>query len=147
MSKSEIVKAFFDAVESINLEIAGTHLAENFTMKGPLPDPIPKDLFLSMMQSSLDAFSGFRHNIQDMVEDGNRITFIAEVEGKHTSDLVYPGLPVFRATNKHFRMPKEGNEIIFDGNKMVSLSTEQVEGAGLTGLLKQLGLEMPSPAN
>jgi len=78
--------------------------------------------------------------------DGGVVKISAELKGTHSGvlDLSPVGLGVTPATNKSFAMPREHGKVTIKGDKVASWVVERIEGGGLTGILGQLGLTVPT---
>lgn len=77
--------------------------------------------------------------------EGNVVRVTNQLTGTHTNDfdLSAMGLGVFPATGKSISNPEEQGETTVKDNKITSVHINAVEGGGLMGILKQLGVEPP----
>ena len=78
--------------------------------------------------------------------DGSVIRISSELKGTHrgTLDLSPLGLGATPATGKSFATPREHGRVTIKGDKVDLWVVDRVEGGGLTGVLGQLGLTVPT---
>jgi hypothetical protein len=55
-----------------------------------------------------------------------------------------PGMPPIPATNKKNSLPEERLEFTFVGEKITSLTSDNVPGGGIPGVLQQIGIPLPT---
>ena len=67
------------------------------------------------------------------------------LSGTHTQDLALPmfGIPLIPATGIAVELPQVQTEYTFDTGKVKAMHVETLAGGGLTGLLQQIGTELP----
>ncbi len=67
-----------------------------------------------------------------------------QITGTHTRDLVLPvpGMPPIPATGKRVSLPEEHITFTFKGDTLASLTSDNVPGGGIPGLLAQIGVPM-----
>jgi predicted ester cyclase len=145
MSKKDITDAFSAALESRDFEKAGSYLSDDFVFTGPVPQPVGKQEFLAIQRAVEDAFPDWSFNVHDVQEQGEKVTGAVKITGTHTRDLALPmpGIPVIPATGKKLSMPEEHLEFNFKGEKIASLTSDNVPGGGLPGVLAQIGVQLP----
>jgi hypothetical protein len=68
-----------------------------------------------------------------------------QITGTHTNTFqIAPlGLPLMPETNNSVALPVEHWEYVVKGNTIASIRVEQVSGGGITGILQQLGIDIP----
>jgi predicted ester cyclase len=145
MTKTETVKAFSAALEAREFEKAASYLADGFEFSGPVPQPIGKKEFIAIQSAFESAFEDWSFNSHDEVEQGDKVVAAVQITGTHTRDLVLPmaGMPTIPATNKKVSLPEEHLEFTFMGDKIASLTSDNVPGGGVPGVLQQLGVPLP----
>ncbi len=146
MTKTEIVKAFSAALETRDFDKAASYLADDFVLSGPVPMPIGKQEFIAVQSAFEDAFQDWSFNSHDEVEQGDKVIAAVQITGTHTRDLVLPmpGMPPIPATNKKVSLPVEHITFTFNGDKIASLISDNVPGAGIPGVLQQIGVPLPA---
>ena len=144
MGAIETVQAFSDALEAKDLEKAGSYLSEDFTLYGPTPQPVGKHEFLAIQGAFFHAFPDWSFNPGPLKEQGDKVIGTVHITGTHTAPLVLPGIPALPATNKHVSLPEEHMEFTFKDDKIASLASDNVPGAGVPGVLQQIGVQLPA---
>lgn len=146
MTKTEKIRAFSAALEGRDFEKAASFLADEFVFTGPVPQPIGKHEFIAIQNAFESAFEDWSFNSHDEVEQGDKVIAAVQITGTHTRDLVLPmpGMPTIPATNKKISLPEEHLEFTFIGEKIVSLSSDNVPGGGVPGVLQQIGVQLPA---
>ena len=145
MSKVDTVKAFSEALEARDFNRAASYLADDFVFTGPVPQPIGKQEFLAIQSAFEDAFQDWSFNSHDEVEQGDTVVAAVQITGTHTRDLVLPmpGMPRIPATGKRVSTPVEHITFTFKGDKIASLTSDNVPGGGVPGVLAQIGVPLP----
>jgi hypothetical protein len=146
MTKTETVKAFSAALEARDFEKAASYLTDDFALSGPLPQPIGKQEFIAVQSAFEDAFQDWSFNSHDEVEQGYKVLAAVQITGTHTIDLVLPmpGIPPIPATNKKVSLPVEHITFTFKGDQIASLTSDNVPGGGIPGVLQQIGVPLPA---
>lgn len=70
---------------------------------------------------------------------------IAPYSEKENLDLSPMEMPVIPATGKAFKLPVEHTNVAVEDGKIVRVHAETPADGGLTGILQQLGVDMPAP--
>ena len=145
MTKIETIKAFSAALEARDFEKAASYLADDFVFSGPVPQPIGKQEFIAVQSAFENAFEDWSFNSHDEVEQGEKAVAAVQITGTHTRDLVLPmpGMPTIPATHKRVSLPEEHLEFTFKGDKIASLTSDNVPGGGVPGVLQQIGVPLP----
>ena len=104
----------------------------------------------SVRQVLAEALPDFSFNTSEAREEGDKITLTIQITGTNTGvlDLGRVGLPVppIQPTGRTVKHPVEHPVLTVRNGKFSALDLPQVEGGGLPGLLKQLGIALPAPA-
>lgn len=146
MTKTETTKAFSAALEAREFEKAASYLADDFQISGPFPQPIGKQEFIAIQSAFENAFEDWSFNSHDEVEQGDKVVAAIQITGTHTGDLVLPipGMPPIPATHKKVSLPEEHMEFTFKGDKIALLTSDNVPGGGVPGVLQQIGVPLPT---
>jgi predicted ester cyclase len=146
MTKIETIKAFSAALEAREFEEAASYLADDFVFSGPVPEPIGKQEFIAIESAFENAFEDWSFNSHDEVEHGDKVVAAVKITGTHSHDLVLPmpGVPTIPATHKKVSLPEEHLEFTFKGDKIASLTSDNVPGGGVPGVLQQIGVPLPA---
>lgn len=146
METKDTAQALMNAVQAGDFETAKALLSDDFQFSGPVPEPINADAWLGMSMSLRKAFPNLDYHFHIESIDGNVANISAELEGNHSGefDLTAMNMGVIPATNKSFAAAHEHGKVTVKDNKVISISFEKTEGAGLMAILGQLGIEIPS---
>ena len=146
MSEVEIAKKVFERIESKDYDGARELLADEFEFSGAVPEPIGAEAWLSMQMKLGAAFPDWAFNLEDVRLDGDKVLCSSQITCTHTGALDVPdmGVPLIPATGKSISLPRESVELAFSGGKIASIRTSASPGAGVAGMLSQLGVELPA---
>jgi predicted ester cyclase len=146
MTKTETVKAFAAALEAREFDKAASYLTDDFIFSGPMPQPIGTREFIAVQSAFEDAFQDWSFNSHDEIEEGDKVVAAVQITGTQTRDLVLPmpGMPTIPATNKKVSLPEEHLEFTFTGDKISLLTSDNVPGGGVPGVLQQIGVSLPT---
>src|SRR5947209_245276 len=144
MNKTETVKAFSSALESKDFDKAASYLSDDFTLSGPTPQPVGKNEFIAIQSAFIYAFPDWAFNLSHMEEQGEKVLATVQITGTHGQPLVVPGMPPIPATNKKVSLPEEHLVFTFKDDQIASLSSDEVPGGGVPGVLQQIGVQMPA---
>jgi predicted ester cyclase len=145
MSVTQTVEAFSEAMEARDWEKVASYLSDDFTLSGPTPQPVGKNEFIAIQSAFMTAIPDWSFNLSHLEEQGDKVLATVRVTGTHSRDLAVPGLPPVPATNKKISLPEEHMEFTFKGDKIASLSSDNVPGGGVPGVLQQMGVPLPDP--
>lgn len=145
MTNKDLVEKAFGAIESCNFEESAKYFADDMVFEGPVPEPITKEAFLNLHRAMLAGIPDWKFNFQNVREEGDSVVGQVQVSGTQTHDLppLIPGLPSVPATGRSFANPVEGIEIVCQGGLITKIRAESVPDGGVTGVLTQLGVELP----
>jgi predicted ester cyclase len=146
MTKTETAKAFSAALEARDFDKAASYLIDDFVFRGPVPQPIGKQEFIAIQSAFENAFDDWSFNSHDEVEQGDKVVAAVQITGTHTRELVLPmpDMPPIPATNKRVSLPVEHITFTFKGDKIASLTSDNVPGGGVPGVLQQIGVPLPA---
>jgi predicted ester cyclase len=151
VTTTEIVRAFMEALEFKEFDKVATYLSDNFQFSGSTPQPLNKDNFIaysSALATGMPNLTYHFHDLQEVVErlgEGNRVRATIQITGTHTNyfQIMQFGFPPIPATNKSVSLPEEHWEYAVKDNTIASIHVEQVPGGGITGILEQMGIDIP----
>jgi predicted ester cyclase len=135
-----------DTIQRGDLERAKTMFADDFQFSGPVPEPMDADAWLDMSTSFKTAFPDLNYHFKVIGADGDVVRSTWRLSGTHTGslDLTNMEMGVIPATNRFFASRLEKTKITVKENKITSWVIEPTEGAGLKGILGQLGATVPT---
>jgi predicted ester cyclase len=143
MSNTELVQTGMKAWEANNAEALSPLVADDFVLKGPMPQPLGKSEFIGFMHILLAAFPDFAFNVSRFEENVDTVVAYSHITGTHTGTLALPGLPPIAATGKKIALPEEVQTYTIKNGKLQSLVTDARPDAGVAGMLAQLGVLLP----
>lgn len=150
MSKNrvETVKTLIAALQSGDMELAASILDDTFTMTGFLPKTLNKEQFLSLQDALLLAMPDLSYGLAEVVrsdEGENTVTASTTLTGTHTDTLSLPmfGLESIPATGIRVTLPQTTMTCHAAVGSVKKLEFENVTGGGFSGLLQQIGSELP----
>lgn len=144
MGPANIVEEFLIAIEQRNFTKAEDLLSNNFKASGVAPDVLDASGLMSIHRALGSGMPDFRFNYEFLKEKGGIVKVKFHITGTHMKSMPapYAGLKSIPPTNKSVDMPDETVEFNVRDNKIQKMDVAHVDGGGLPGLLKQLGVEM-----
>lgn len=139
------VKTLITALQAGDMEMAASIMSDDFLISGLTPRPLNKGEFLAFQSELLGAMPDFSYNLDQVQQQGNEITALIQITGTHTGNLSLPlfGLRSIQPTGIAIVLPQVPCEFQVDADKVLGVRVEQVPGGGLSGLLQQIGAELP----
>ena len=149
MNAREIVQALFDSVQRGDFQKARFLVSKDCQFRDGSAEPIQRETWMGINRNLKKAFPNLDYHFHvDRVDglDGGVVKISAELKGTHSGilDLSPVGLGVTPATDKSFSVPREHGRVTIKGGKVASWVVESREGGGLTGILGQLGIAVPT---
>lgn len=146
MKASKVVEEFAAAIENNDFTKADNFLSKDFRMVGDTPEPLGSNEFLGMLRAFKKGMPDFRFNFNITEDRGDHVFLRMQITGTHKNTMPspIPGVKDIPATNKTVKMPEETVDVTVKDNKITKVKMPHVEGGGVPGLLKQLGVEMPA---
>ena len=138
-SKAKTIKDFFTALDRKDLETGSSYWAPQHQMYFPSGGtPINRDVHKGMSQMFMTGFPDFKHEIQDMIEAGNKVVSRGFFTGTHKG--AFNGIP---ATGKKVRVSWiDISE--FDSNGKILNEWVEMDSVGM---MQQLGVVPSPPSN
>ena len=146
MNKREIVQSLMDSIQKGDFVHAKTMLADNFQFSGPIPEPIDREAWLGMSASLKTAFPNLDYHFNVIGAQGDIVKTTSQLIGTHTDsfDLTAMNMGVIPATDKDFSVKVEKTKVTVKDNKVTSWAVERTDGAGLSAILDQLCVKVPT---
>ncbi len=143
--KIEIVLTFMTALQSGDLELAARVSTPDFIVSGLLTRPLGQNEFLALQNELLAAMPDFSYNLTDVERSGTDVRAFIRISGTQINDLALPmvGLPSMAATGLAVSLPQTQVVYRVEEGLIQAMEIEQVVGGGLSGLLQQIGAELP----
>jgi len=148
---AEIVTAFMEALEAKEFDKAATYLSDDFQFTGSTPRTLNKDQFIrvsSELAEGMPDISYHFHDLQEVEEqqgEGNRERATIQISGTQVNsfELVPLSLPTIPETGLPVSLPEAHWEYLVRGDTITAIDVEQVPGGGISGMLQQLGINIP----
>jgi hypothetical protein len=146
MSKKETAAKFLSKINTLDFQGAAPYCTDDFTYSGPFPKPLSFDEWKESAEPFLKAFPDWNYNAKFESEDGDFVHITVHVTATHSGDLdlTSMGMGVVPASGRSVAMPDTKGRLIFKGDKIANLDFEIVEGAGIPGILAQIGASSPN---
>ena len=145
MSGIDTVKAALAAAEAGDFAKASGMFTDDMMFAGPVPNPVGKKEFIGIQSAMVAGIPDWKFNAADFKEQGDKVTATLQITGTQTREirLPLPGIQPVPATNKHFSLPKDAATFTMKDGKISRLETAGTPGAGVMGVLAQLGVPAP----
>lgn len=147
MSNIDVFKSGLAAFEARDAKKVDGLISDDFVLVGPMPKPIGKHEFVGLQTALVAAMPDWKFNVSDLKEEGDKVTGKVHISGTQTAPLSLPALGIqsFAATSKHVQLPTEQLTATIKNGKLMRLESDNAKGAGVPGVLAQLGVPMPTP--
>ncbi|GCF09879.1 nuclear transport factor 2 family protein [Dictyobacter arantiisoli] len=146
-NRVDVVKSLIAALQSGDIELATHLLDEQFEMTGFAQKSLSQAQFLGMQDALLAAMPDLSYHLENAarLEDQNSVEANITLTGTHSNDLALPlfGLELIPATGIAVTLPQTAVTFEVVDDKIVKMAFEPVTGGGLSGLLQQVGSELP----
>jgi hypothetical protein len=145
MNAVETVQAVLAAIEASDWERARSHLGDEFTFSGAVPEPIGPDVWLGIHRALAAAMPDFSFNARGLHGEDGKVVGQVQLTGTQTRELALPlpGFSPIPPTGRRVSLPAEGIAATLLGDRLVNYDVSLVEGGGLPGILTQLGATIP----
>ena len=145
MSTVETVEALVTALQSGDIELAAKLLSADCMVSGFTPKPLTQEKFLALQSQLLVAMPDFSYNLSEIHGEGNEVHALVRMSGTQNNALELPmfGLRDIPATGLAVSLPQVESTWQVEHNRVVGIQMQEVHGGGLTGLLQQVGAELP----
>jgi SnoaL-like polyketide cyclase len=146
MNAQEIVKKAFVEIEKGAIDASS--YTEDMIFSGPVPQPIKRNEYVTLMKNLVGAFPDWNFHARDFRVLGDTVTVTVGITGTHTRTLpgLMLGMLALPPTNKRFILPEEHLSIKVRGDKICELVADVVPGGGVIGILAQLGVQLKKAA-
>lgn len=148
---AEIVTAFMEALEAKEFDKAATYLSDDFQFTGSTPRPLNKDQFIRVSSELAEGMPNISYHFHDLQEvdekqeEGDRERATIQITGTHVNsfELVPLSLPTIPETGLPVSLPEAHWEYLVRGEAITTIDVERVPGGGISGMLQQLGINIP----
>lgn len=146
MDSIEIVKAYFAALDSTEMERVDQYLSEDYRLVDFTSQPMDKDAMLGMILSLKAALPNLQHSLSNIRVEENVVKLTVQRSGTNSGhlDLRNMGIGVVPRTQKFIIFPNGNYEFIVKGGK---ITTERdvspvSPNRRMSGILKAFGVNV-----
>ncbi len=146
MDAIEVVKAYFAALDSPNLEQADQYLAEDYRLVDFMPQPMDKEAMLDMLSRFKAAFPNLAHSLSNIRFEDNIVKLTVQRSGTSAGhlDLRTMGIGVIPRSQKFIIFPNGNYEFTVKAGKItIERDVSPIsQNRRMSGMLKALGVNM-----
>lgn len=146
MDSIELVKAYFSALDSSDMEKADQYLSENYRLVDFAPQPLDKDAMFGMMNLFKAALPNLTHSLSNIHVEGNVVKLTVQLSGTNSGhlDLRVLGLGIIPHSHKFAIFPNGNWEITVINNKItMERDVSPISpNRRMSGILRELGVNM-----
>jgi hypothetical protein len=146
MDSIEIVKAYFAALDSIDIEQAGQYLSDTYQLVDFTRQPMDKEAMLGMMRKLKIALPNMKHSLSNIRLEENVVRLSVQRSGSNVDhlDLRMMGIGVVPRSRKFLIFPNDNYEFtIFNGKIVMERNVSPASsGRRISGMLKAFGVNV-----
>ncbi len=146
MNNIEIVKAYFAALDSANLERVDQFLSDEYQLVDFTPQPMDKEARLLLTRQLKAAMPNLTHSLSNIRADNNVVKLTVQLSGTNSAnlDLRPMGIGVVPSSQKFIIFPNGNYEItVKDGKITQEKDVSPVSpNRRMSGMLKALGVNV-----
>ncbi len=146
MDSIEIVKAYFKALDSSNMEQVDQYLSDDYQLVGFMQKPMDRAAMLDFISLLKEALPNLMHSLSNFRVEENVVKVTVQRSGTNSGqlDLRKMGIGVVPRTQKFIIFPNGSYEFVIKGGK---ITTERdVSPASpnrrMSGMLKAMGINI-----
>ncbi len=147
MESIDVVKAYFEALDSENIEQAEQYLADNYRLVDYTPQPMDKQSMLELIGLLRAALPNLRHSLANIRQEENLIKLTVQRSGTNSAplDLRKLGIGVVPFSRKFIIFPNSSYEIMVNSEGKITQEKDVSPispNRRMSGLLKAMGVNM-----
>ena len=146
MESIEIVKAYFAALDSPDVDEADQYLSESYQLIDFTPQPMDKDSMLVMKKRFKDALPNLAHSLSNIRVEANVVKLTVQISGTNSGhlDLREMGIGVVPRSRKFIIFPNGNYEFTVDSGQITQEKDVSPISPNrrMSGMLKALGVNM-----
>lgn len=146
MTARDTVKTFMTALQSGDFELAARSMDDAFMMTGFAARDLDRGAFLALQSALHTAMPDLSYHLRDLEEQQpGQVSGLMRLSGTQTQDMNLPasGVPIIPATGLAVELPQVHVTFLVRDKKVRAMDVETLPGSGLSGLLQQIGAELP----
>jgi hypothetical protein len=144
MDRIETVKAYFNALDSSNMDQVDQYLSDNYQLVDFMPQPMDKEAMLDLLGLLKAALPNLKHSLSNIRVEENVVKLTVQRSGTNSGylDLRKMGIGVVLRTQKFIIFPNGNYEFtIKEGKITTERDVSPVSpNRRLTGMLNALGI-------
>lgn len=120
MDDIDIVKAYFAALDSADMEQADQYLSEQYQLVDFTPQPMDKQAMFGLIGHLKAALPNLRHSLSNIYSDGNVVKLTVQLSGTNSGnlDLREMGIGVVARTRKFIIFPNGNYEFTLNNGRI-----------------------------
>jgi len=140
MSNIDVAKAALAAYSAGDGAGIRAVTTEDFTLSGPVPQPLNREQFVALAIGSTTAFPDWNFNARDYREVGTQVLITIQITGTHTGTLaIIPEVPPVPPTGSKITQPVEQLTLTMRDGKIAQLVVTAGPDGGVPGLYARVG--------
>lgn len=146
MDSIEIVKAYFAALDSTDMEQVDQYLSDQYQLVDFTPQPMDKEAMLSMKTLLKAALPNLKHSLSNIRIEESVVKLTVQLSGTNSGhlDLRKMGIGVIPRSQKFIIFPNGNYEMTVKSGKITIERdvSPQSPNRRMSGMLKALGVNM-----
>jgi hypothetical protein len=146
MDSIEIVKAYFAALDSMDIEKVDQHLSEQYQLVDFTPQPMDKDAMLELKGLFKAALPNLAHSLSNIRVEGNVVKLTVQLSGTNSGnlDLRKMGIGVIPHSQKFIIFPNGNYEFTIKSGKIaLERDVSPISpNRRMSGMLRALGVNV-----
>lgn len=146
MDRMEIVKAFYTALDSDEMEQADQYLSESYQLVDFVPQSMDKDAMWAMLRLFKSALPNLKHSLSNFRMEGSVVKLTVQLSGTNTGhlDLRSMGIGVVPRSERFIIFPNGNYEFTLSGEKIVQQRDVSPISPNrrISGMIKALGVNV-----
>lgn len=146
MDSIDIVKAYFNALDSANFDQVDQYLSESYQLVDFTPQPMDKDAMLDLLRLLKTALPNLKHSLSNFRVEENVVKVTVQRSGTNSGhlDLRKMGIGVVPRTQKFIIFPNGNYEFTVKSGKItIERDVSPVSpNRRMSGLLKAMGVNV-----
>jgi hypothetical protein len=146
MENIDVVKAYFEALDSDQMELAAQYLSDNYQLVDFTPQPMDREAMFALLNLFKAALPNLKHSLSNIREEEHVVKLTVQLSGINSGhlDLRNMGIGVVPRSRKFIIFPNGNYEMTVQNGK---ISTERdvspvSPNRRLPGMLKALGVNI-----
>jgi predicted ester cyclase len=144
MDPIEIIKAYYAALDSEQMDTAGQYLSDQYQLVDFMTRPMDKEAMLEMMQQLRVSMPNMKHSLSNIRIEERFVKLTVQISGTNTAhlDLRKMGIGVIPRSKKFIIFPNASYEFLIQDGKIVTQKDVSPPSPNrrMSGILKAFGV-------